>query len=187
MRYSFVFPLLLTAFLISLTPLLTAQDVWKAIPVEAPDDHKPLPFIRAIGIPATATYLGEKHKAFVFISGREKAKGGPGLPTIEVHVEGVHDFILEKDLELFEGPAESDAQSAIRVFSISIKRGKQIYRAMDQWSDLYDGNYPESIVGKADNNVFGTGIPSKGPRRAAWVQLLHEMTSGFDEGHISIG
>jgi len=176
----------LTAFPLSLTPLAAAQDVWKVIPMETPVDHRPLPFMRAIGIPATATYKGKKRKAFVFISGREKAKGGPGQPAIEIYVEGLGRLVPEVDLELFEGPDSSEASTEIRVSAVSITRGKQVYRATNS-VDLYMGEYSESIVGQDGNNVLGTGILSKGPRRSAWIQLLHEMSSGFDEGHISIG
>jgi len=178
--------LLLTAFLLLLSPLLAAQDAWKVIPMETPLDHHPLPFMRAIGIPATATYKGEKRKAFVFISGREKAKGGPGQLAIEIYVEELDRLVPQEDLELFEGPDSSEASTEIRVTAVSITRGRQVYRATNS-VDLYMGEYPESILGQGGNNILGTGILFKGPRSAAWVQLLHEMSSGFDGGHISIG
>ncbi|MGA3012109.1 MAG: hypothetical protein ABSD72_17775 [Terracidiphilus sp.] len=155
------------------------------IPSESPQDHHPLPFLKAIGVPATATYRGEKHKAFVFISGHEK---GPGVyhPAIEVYIEGLHQFVPREELELFEGPAPSDAADEVRVMAVSIRRGKRVYRAMNS-VDLHMGEYPASIVGEGDNNVFGTEVFTKGPRRAAWRQLMREMSSGFDEGHISFG
>jgi len=186
MRFSCQLILLLIGVLFSLSPLVTAQDFWRVIPVETPLDHHALPFMRAIGIPAAATYKGQKRKAIVIISGRTKATGGPGQPVIEVHIDGIQNLISEKDLELFEGPDVSDAQSGIRAFSISVTRGKLVYEAAGS-VDLYMGDYPESIVGEDGNNVLGTGVFPKGPRRAAWRQLFHQMSSGFEKGQISIG
>jgi hypothetical protein len=162
--------------------------------METATDHHPLPFLKAIGIPATATYKGEKHKAFVFISGHEKDKPDehPGIkvtvgpPGIEIYIEGLQQFVPEKELELFEGPDDSDVEVEVRAMTVSIRRGEHIYRATNS-VDLHTGDYPLSIVREGGNNVFGTGGFTKGPHRTAWIQLLNEMTSGFDEGHISFG
>jgi hypothetical protein len=185
--------LLLTVFLLPSVSLLNAQDAWRVIPTETPSDHKPLPFLKAVGIPATAIYKGEKRKAFVIICGslKEERHGLPadvhlGPPEIEIHIDGLDQMIPEKLLDLFDGPDTSDASTEIRVFAISIARGKQVFRAMSS-VDRYEGHYPESIVGPEGNNVLGTGTPLKGPRQAAWMQFLHEMSSGFDQGQILIG
>jgi hypothetical protein len=185
--------LLLTVFILSSISLLNAQDAWRAVPTETPSDHKPLPFLKAIGIPATAIYKGEKRKAFVIVCGslKEQRHSLPanvhlGPPEIEVHIDGLEQMVPEKLLDLFDGPETSDASTEIRVFAISISRGKQVFRAMSS-VDRYEGPYPESVVGPEGNNVLGTSTPLKGPRQAAWIQLLHEMSSGFDEGRILIG
>jgi hypothetical protein len=176
----------LTVFLLSASCLMSAQDVWKEIPTESQSDHAPLPFLKAIGVPAIATYNGKQHKAVVFICGHQK---GPGVfhPLIEIYVEGLRQFVPEKELELFEGPPESVAQNKIRAMVVSIRRGKQSYRAAN-WVDLHLGDYPISIVPDEGNNIiFGSGVFTKGPSYTAWVQLIREMSKGFDEGHISFG
>jgi hypothetical protein len=177
--------LLLTVFFLSASSLLTAQSQWREIPMESATEHQPLPFLKAIGIPATATYRGDKHKAFVFICGHKK---GPGVfhPSIEIYIEGLQQIVPDKELKLFEGPDDSDAEVEVRATTVSIRHGKQVYRATDS-VDLYMGEYPISIVREDGNNVFGTGVFTKGPRRTAWIQLFNYMSSGFDEGHISFG
>lgn len=185
--------LLLTLFLLSSVSLMSAQDTWRAVPTETPSDHKPLPFLKAIGIPATAIYKGEKRKAFVIICGslKEERHSLPAdahlvPPNIEVHIDGLEQMVPEKLLDLFDGPDPSEASTEIPVFAISISRGEQVFRAMSS-VNRYEGTYPESVVGPEGNNVLGTGTQPKGPRRAAWIQFLHEMSSGFEKGRILIG
>jgi len=186
--------LLLTVFFHSVSSLLTAQNAWRVIPTESVTDHHPLPLLNAIGIPATATFRGEKHNAIVFICGAKKDKPDehPGVkvtvgpPAIEIYIESLQQIVPDKELELFEGPNDSDAAAEVRAMTVSIRRGKQVYRSTN-WVDLYTGEYPASIVNEGGNNVFGTGVLTEGPHRIAWIQLLHEMSSGFDEGHISFG
>jgi len=185
MKRFWFFGLSMTVLLLFVSSLSRAQNSWKEIPRESAADHQPLPFLKAIGVPATATFSGEKYKAFVFISGREK---GPGVyhPSIEIYIEGLQRVIPEKELELFEGPAESKAESEIRAMTVSVRRGKQLYQAKN-WVNLYEGDYPVSIVKEGGNTVFSSGVFTKGPEYTAWVQLMREMSAGFDEGHISFG
>jgi hypothetical protein len=175
----------LAVFFLSVSSPLTAQNKWRVVPSESATDHHPLPLLKAIGIPATATYRGEKHKAFVFVSGAKKGRG-VYHPSIEVYIEGLHQFVPREELELFEGPVPSDAADEVRAMAVSIRRGKKVFRATNEVA-LYMGEYPVSIVGEGDNNVFSTAVFTKGPRRTTWIQLLSEMSSGFDEGHISFG
>ena len=184
--------LLLCTVLFSLAFPLTAQNGWRVVPSESTTDHHPLPFARAIGIPATATYQGKKRKAFVIIHGTDKearaslpANVHLGHPGIEVHIDGLDDLLPENRVELFDGPDFSDAATEIRAFAISITRGKQFFRARSS-VDRYIGEYPESIVGP-DGNVLGTSGFTKGARQTEWMQLLREMSNGFDKGRISIG
>lgn len=154
--------------------------------MESASDHTPLPLLKAIGVPATATYRGEERKALVFICGHKR---GPGVyhPLIEIYIEGLRQLVPEKELQLFEGPPESAAQYKLRAMRVSVRRGKQVYRAVNS-VDLHLGDYPVSIVPADDNNnVFGSGVLTKGPEHAAWVQLMREMSAGFDDGHISFG
>ncbi len=190
MRRVFLTSSLLAVFLLSSVSLLNAQDAWRVIPTETPSDHKPLPFLKAIGIPATAIYKGEKRRAFVIILGNLKEERARlpanvhiGPPEIEVHIDGLEQMVPEKLLDLFDGPETSDASMEIRVVAISVTRGKEVFRATGS-ANRYDGDYPESIVGSEGNNVLGTSWPL---HRVAWMQFLHEMSSGFDEGHITIG
>ena len=145
-----------------------------------------MPFLKAIGIPATATFQGKEHKAYVFVMGPKK---GPGVfhPFIEIYIEGLRQFVPEKELEQFEGPSESVAQYKFCAMVVRIRRGKQVYRATNE-VNLGLGNYPVSIVpDEGNNNLFGSGVLTKGPEHTAWVQLMHEMSAGFDGGHISFG
>jgi len=185
MKRVWLFCLMLSLCFLSASRSITAQDVWRAIPVESPTDHRPLPFLKAIGIPAKATYRGKEYKAFVFISGHQK---GPGVfgPSIDVYLEGLRNIVPEEELGLFEGPETTDAEVAARTTTISIRRGKRVYQ-VSSIIDLHMGQYPTSIVQGEDNNVFGTSSPSKGPHLAAWKQLMNEMSSGFEEGHITFG
>ena len=166
--------------------LLTAQDAWRVIPMESPQDQQPMPFLKAIGIPATATFRGKEHKAYVFIFGPKK---GPGVfhPFIDIYIEGLRQFVPEKELEQFEGPSESAAQYKFCAMTVNIRRGKQVYRAANE-VNLHLGNYPISIVpDENNNNIFGSEVLAKGPEHTAWVQLMREMSDGFDEGRISFG
>jgi hypothetical protein len=165
---------------------ITAQDAWRVIPMESPSDHHPLPLLKAIGIPATATYRGKEYKAFVFIFGHAK---GPGVfgPSIEIYIEGLRNLVPEEELDLFEGPEATDADAEVRAMTVSVKRGKQVFRVSSAL-DLHMGNYPLSIVqNDGSNNVFGASSPSRGPRLTAWTQFMHEMSFGFEEGQISFG
>jgi hypothetical protein len=180
-----LFSFLLTVLFLSASSLLSAQNAWRVIPMETAIDHHPLPLLKAIGIPAKATYRGEQHNAFVFVCGAKKGRG-VFHPIIEIYIEGLQQLIPKDELELFEGPSESDATDVIRAITVSIKHGKQVYRATN-FVDLYMGEYPVSIVKEDGNNVFGTGVFTKGPRQTAWIQLLREMSVGFDDGHISFG
>jgi hypothetical protein len=185
MKRFLLFCLLFTIFSFQDHPLI-AQNAWRVIPMESPRDHQPMPFLRAIGIPATATFRGKEHKAWVFIFGPKK---GPGVfhPFIEIYIEGLRQFVPEKELELFEGPSESVAQHEFCAMTVRIRRAKQEFRAANE-INLHDGNYPVSIVPDEDNNnIFGSEVLTKGPEHDAWVQLMREMSAGFDEGHISFG
>jgi|WetSurMetagenome_2_1015567.scaffolds.fasta_scaffold461595_1 hypothetical protein len=164
---------------------IVAQDAWRTIPMESLPDHHPLPFLKAIGIPAKATFRGKEYKAFVFISGHQK---GPGVfgPGIDVYLEGLRNIVPEEELGLFDGPEMTDAEVAARTTTISIRRGKQTYQ-VSSMIDLHMGHYPASILQGEDNNVFGTSSPSRGPQLTAWKHLMNEMSSGFEEGHITFG
>ena len=154
--------------------------------MESPHDHQPMPFLKAIGIPATATFRGKEHKAYVFIFGPKK---GPGVfhPFIQIYIEGLRQLVPEKELELFEGPSESVDQYKFCAMAVRIRRGSQVYRAVSE-VNLQLGDYPVSIVpDEGNNNVFGSAVHTKGPEHTAWVQLMREMSAGFDKGHISFG
>lgn len=154
--------------------------------MESVTDHRPLPFLKAIGIPATATYRGQEHKAFVFICGHKK---GPGVigPSVEIYIEDLRNVVPAEELNLFEGPDTTDAEEAVRSMSISIRRGKQLYRASNS-VNLDIGEYPASIVqNDGSDNVFDASSPSKGPHLAAWKQLMSVASTGFEEGHIAFG
>lgn len=153
--------------------------------MESLPDHRPLPFLKAIGAPATATYRGKEHKAYVFILGHAKGSGVYG-PSIEIYIEGLRSIVPEEELDLYEGPDETEAEVEVRAMTVSIKRGRQAYLASNSVG-LYMGHYPVSIVRADDNNVFGADSPSKGPHMTAWKQFMHEMSSGFEEGQISFG
>jgi hypothetical protein len=172
--------------LVFVPSLMAAQDAWRAIPMESVTDHRPLPFLKAIGIPATATYRGQEHKAFVFICGHEKGRG-VFAPDIEIYIDGLRNLVPREELDLFEGPDTTDAEVEVRAMTISIKRGRQLYRASN--SVVFDmGEYPESIVqNDGGNNVFDASSPSKGPHLTAWKQFMSEMSSGFEEGQIVFG
>jgi hypothetical protein len=178
-------PLLLPAVFLLSSSLLTAQEAWRAIAMESPSDHHPMPFLKAIGIPATATYKGERHKAFVFVWGREK-ETGTGFPSIEVYIDGLSEFITEKELEQFEGPDLSIAATKATTFVVSITKGKHVLQAVNR-VELCGGAYPESLVPQDGNNLFDTGINQDSAQRAVWKQFMREMSLGFDVGHISIG
>jgi len=151
-----------------------------------------MPFAKAIGIPATATYKGVTRNAFVIIHGTDR-KALAGLPTnvhlvnpgIEIHIDGFDDLLPEGRADLFDGPPDEGESSEIRVMKLSISRGQLTFRT-NHFVDRYIGEYPESIVGP-DGNVLGMGSYPKGARRTAWMQFLREMSKGFDKGHISIG
>lgn len=188
----FRLPSLLLFAALSLASPLAAQNSWRVVPSESATDHHPLPFARAIGIPATATYKGEKRKAFVIIDGTDKKARASlpayvhlGQPGIEIHIDGLDGLLPDGRTELFDGPDSSDAATDIRVIAVSVSRGKQIFRAQNSVA-RYLGDYPESIVGP-DGNVLGTSGFAKGTRRAEWMRLLREMGNGFDKGRISIG
>lgn len=176
----------LSVFFLFVSSLLTAQNAWSVIPMESPHDHQPMPFLKAIGIPATATFRGREHKAYVFIFGPKK---GPGVfhPFIQIYIEGLRQIVPEKELELFEGPSESVAQYKFCAMTVRIRRAKQVYRAANE-VNLQLGDYPVSIVPDEDNNnIFSSEVLTKGREHTAWVQLMREMSAGFDEGHISFG
>lgn len=174
--------LLLSSFSI---PYLAAQEEWRVIPLVYLSTGEPTPFNRAIGIPATATYGGKKLKTYVFVRGHEK-KTGIGFPEIEVFVAGFDELIPEEELEQFEGPDLSDAALKTDTFEITITRNRQKFNAVNR-VELCPGSYPKSIVPQNGNNVFDTGTNMSAGRRAAWKRFIHEMGSGFDKGHISLG
>ncbi len=186
------FLLLSAVFLLSSGSLLVGQEVWRLVPSEYPGDHQDLPFARAIGVPATATYKGQTRKAFFIIHGTDKraqATLPPHVhlvpPGIEIHIDGLDDLLPPGRADLFDGPDDGGDSTEIRAMEIRISRGSQVLRAK-QSVDRYLGNYPDSFVGP-DGNVLGTGSFPRGPERTAWMQVLREMSKGFDKGQISIG
>jgi hypothetical protein len=184
--------LLFSCVVLSAAFLLAAQDGWRVVPTEFRDNHQPRPDLRAIGIPATAIYKGEKRKAFIILSGtlKEAAARLPRNvhavpPVIEVHIDGFDQLLPEGRAELFDGPPDIGESTEIRVFKMSIIRGGQVFRASN-WVNRYIGEYPDSIVGP-DGNVLGIGVSTRGQERTAWLQFLREMSNGFDRGQILIG
>lgn len=154
-------------------------------PMESPSDHQLLPFLRAIGIPATATYEGKLHRAYVFIWGREKATG-VGYPFIEVYLKEAEALIPEKELWQFKGPDLSRAALTTNTFEVSITRGEEKLFAVNRVG-FCPGPYPASIVPDGGNDVFDTGINQNAAQIANWKQFIRKMNSGFDTGHITIG
>lgn len=184
--------LLFSCIVLSAASLLAAQDSWRVVPTEFRDNHQPRPDFRAIGIPATAIYKGEKRKAFIILLGtsKEAAAHFPRNvhavpPVFEVHIDGFDRLLPEGRAELFDGPPETGESTEIRVFKMSITRGGQVFRSSN-WVNRYIGEYPDSIVGP-DGNVLGIGVSTRGQERTAWLQFLREMSKGYDRGHISIG
>lgn len=177
---------------LSATSLLVAQDGWRIVPTEFRDNHQPRPDFRAIGIPATAIYKGERRKAFIILLGTLKGAAAhlprnvhAVPPVFEIHIDGFDQLLPEGRAELFDGPPDSGESTEIRVFKMSITRGGQVFR-VSNWVDRGIGEYSDSIVGP-DGNVLGMGVPTRGQERTAWLQFLREMSKGFDSGHISIG
>ena len=146
---------------------------------------EPMPFLRAIGILATATYDGKKLNAYVFVWGREKGTG-TGYPNIEIYIPGFDDLVPGKELEQFEGPDLSDSALKSDTFEIGITKDRQTFHAVNR-VELCGGSYPKSIVPEGGDNIFDTGINLNAARLAAWKQFMREMSSGFDNGHISLG
>ena len=184
--------LLLSAALLSSASLLVGQEGWRMVPSEYSGDHRAMPFARAIGVPAMATYKGQTRKAFIIIQGTDK-KAQASLPVhahlvppgIEIHIDGLDDLLPPGRADLFDGPDDGGDSTEIRTTQIRISRGNQVFRAR-HFVDRYLGDYPNSFVGP-DGNVLGTGSFPRGPERAAWMELLREMSNGFDKGQISIG
>ncbi len=161
------------------------------VPTEAPEDHSPLPGLKAAAIPAVATYKSQKHKAMVFICGAVKKtvrKGDTSGPILEIYIEGLPQLFPFETRELFNGPPDSTRSEKIRLTEISVQKGAATFKARN-WVTLAIGDYPASVIppDQNGNNILMSGLLTKGSGSAAAVQLLQQMSHGFDKGHISIG
>lgn len=174
----------LLSVLCSIPIRLSAQEEWKAVPMVGLTAREPMPFLHAIGIPATATYDGKKLQAYVFLWGREK-ETGIGYPTIGVYVENIRDLVPENEYQQFIGPDLSNAaiHSKTVEIAISTKDGTQTHSEVMciGWSSLSDSAIPLA------SEYFDVGLAQSKEEKASWNQFLLAMSSGFDHGHISLG
>jgi len=146
--------------------------------------REPMPFLKAIGIPATATFDGKKLKAYVFLWGREKATG-VGYPLISVYVEHAEDLVPEKEYQQFMGPDLSETVLKTDTIRITIKSKGEAHTVSSglnvEWSSFSDWTIP------FNSEVFVAGPRSGAIAKSSWKQFILDMSSGFDQGHLSIG
>ncbi len=163
---------------------LAAQEEWKSVSNEYTTTREPMPFLKAIGIPATATYDGKKLKAYVFLLGREK-ETGIGYPIMDVYIEDIEDLVPAKEYQQFIGPDLSNAVLKTDTIEITIKSKSEAHTITGGlsigWSSFSDWTIP-----------FGSEMFEAGPRsgtiaKSSWRQFVLYMSSGFDQGHLSIG
>jgi hypothetical protein len=147
------------------------------------DNGRPLPLLRAIGVPATATYSGKKLKAYVFIWGREKNTGGAGRLSMAIYVENVEDLIPDKELAQFDGDL-SDEFVKSKTLNVTITRKSGTLTVANKV--CRDGTpFPPMVPSGVE--VFDTNVMLTVAEKSAWKKFIAEMSNGFDKGHLSIG
>lgn len=173
----------LVLFLFSLlsTSILAAQDVWNTVTMS--DNGRPLPLLRAIGVPASAIYDGKKLKAFVFIWGREKNTGGTGKLSMAIYVENIEDLIPDKELARFDGDLSNEFVKS-KTLDVTIIRKSGILTVANKV--CRDGTpFPPMVPNGVE--VFDTNVVLTAAEKLAWKKFIAEMSDGFDKGHLSIG
>ncbi len=177
----FRWSLVLFLFCLMFKSMLAAQDVWNTVTMS--DNGRPLPLLRAIGVPATATYDGKKLKAYVFIWGCEKNTGGTGYPDMAIYVEGMEDLIPDKELAQFDGDLSDDFVK-LKTLEVAIIRKGGVLTVSNKV--CLDGTpFPPMVPD--GNEVFDTGVVLTFAEKSAWKKFIAEMSNGFEKGHLSIG
>jgi hypothetical protein len=143
-----------------------------------------MPFMKAIGIPATATYDGKKLKAYVFLSGREK-QTGIGYPLMDVYIEDVENLVPAKEYQQFMGPDLSNAVLKTDTIEITIK-SKNEARAIKCGLNIELSSFSDWTI-PFNSEMFEAGPRSSKNAKSSWRQFILEMSSGFEQGHLSIG
>ena len=162
---------------------LHSHDAWREIVLS--DNGKPIPTLKAIAIPATVECNGKKMKAYVVLEGHSKPDG-LGYPSLSVVVQNIKDVVPSSELEQFEGPDLSDAAIKERALEINIVSNKMSRIINTRMIFAQEPDLPADVLGDEDNIIDMGVFPTK-QDKMAWKQLIVEMSSGFDKGHLTIG
>lgn len=164
-------------------PQLIAQEEWKAVSNEFMTTRKPMPLMKAIGSPATATYGGKALKAYVFLSGRER-QTGIGYPLMDVYIQDVANLVPAKEYQQFMGPDLSNAVLKTDTIEITIK-SKNEARVVKCGLNIELSSFSDWTI-QFNSEMFEAGPRSSRIAKSSWKQFIREMSSGFDQGHASI-
>lgn len=173
------FLLLLAAF----APCLSAQDTWHGKQMLALDGM-PLTRLRGIGVPAEAEYKGKKLKAYVFFSGYDGHAGGPGYPSLGIHVENIDKFMPESEIDTFVGPDLSQYAVHNNAIRITLRKGERRFefntRLLYTYGRFFDPGFDSY-------NYFETNHRNTKTETDSWRQFLTQMSDGFETGTIVVG
>jgi|GEM_PF-3373100 hypothetical protein len=179
---SVLWPLFITLCLVAAT-IARAQDAWREIILS--NKGEPIPTLKAIAIPATAECNGQNVKAFVLLWGHEKMEG-IGYPMMGVIIENLREIIPPSELDQFEGPDLPDAVLRGKTMDISVVC-KKTTKLISTRVILSGGWILPADVRGNERDFFDTNVRSTQKETAAWKQFIVNLSSGFDEGHLTIG
>jgi hypothetical protein len=136
-------------------------------------------------VPATAHYKARDFSAHVIFLGYQK-DGGLGYPQLSVIIDGLENAVSASELSLFQGPDLSKIVLERNTMEVSIVRNRATWSIKTR--SVFTGIpfFPSQIMGH-ETQMFETNIGSTKSEVYAWRKFVAEMSSGFDEAHITIG
>jgi len=111
---------------------------------------------------------------------------GLGYPSLGVFVANLRDVIPPSELDQFDGPDLSDAVKREKTMDITVA-SKKMRKTISTRMILQSGDmFPSDVRGGEDDYLEMGVWPAKQDEND-WKQLIIDMSSGFDEGHLTIG